>query len=313
MLIMPSIFNFKLDLNDPTTFWAGTANAFFVGLAIFGTDQELVQRLLTVQTRKKSQQAIISTIFASLPMLCIYLSIGTLLYVFYANQPSLAPAEAKGVLSHFAVHELPAGFKGLILAAVILASIDSPLASLSSSFVMDIYKPLINSTGSGRHYLFISRAGVVGFGIVLAFIAFACKPIQSVLWFAFQVLAVTGPALLGVFLYGIFSPKVSFNGRMLAVLGILIMVPIGVYGAATWVVWVVAGSLIIVLQGLRVISSRYPAMSNTMAMVLTSSLMLAILLLGKAEYLKLAWSWLIVIGTFMTFLTAYLLDSKKPL
>jgi len=37
-----NVFNFKLNLNDPTTFWAGTANAFFIGLAVFGTDQELM-------------------------------------------------------------------------------------------------------------------------------------------------------------------------------------------------------------------------------------------------------------------------------
>ncbi|MDD5135469.1 MAG: hypothetical protein PHP01_08680, partial [Phycisphaerae bacterium] len=45
-----SVFNFDFNLNDPTTFWAGTANAFFIGLAVFGTDQELMQRILTVET-----------------------------------------------------------------------------------------------------------------------------------------------------------------------------------------------------------------------------------------------------------------------
>jgi SSS family solute:Na+ symporter len=139
-----SIFKFDFNLNDPTTFWAGTANAFFIGLAIFGTDQELMQRLLTVKTRKKSQNAIFLTIAAALPILCIYLAIGTLLYVFFRQNPqALQPDKAKEVLSHFTANFLPAGLKGLILSAIILASIDSPLSSLSSSFVMDIYRPLI--------------------------------------------------------------------------------------------------------------------------------------------------------------------------
>ncbi|OHB54363.1 MAG: hypothetical protein A2Y07_07840 [Planctomycetes bacterium GWF2_50_10] len=310
---MLSVFNFKPDLNDPTTFYAGTANAFFVGLAVFGTDQELVQRLLTVETRKKSQNAIISTIFASLPMLCIYLCIGTLIYIFYANHPVLAPqaGHVKEVLSYFAVHQLPAGLKGFLLAAIILASIDSPLASLSSSFMMDIYKPLIKKTANANHYLLVSRAGIVGFGLVLAVIAYACQPIKSVLWFAFQLISITGPALLGVFLYGIFGPKKTLAGDIFAYLALIGIAMVGCYGAKWHVIFGSAIALMIVIEGLMLISRKRPQYSNIFAMALTAISMLTILLLVNAEYLKLAWSWLIVLGTAMTVVTAYLLDEKS--
>jgi SSS family transporter len=212
-----SIFNFSLNLNDPTTFWAGVANAFFIGLAIFGTDQELVQRLLTVDTRRTSQRTIISTIFASFPITCIYLFIGTLLFVFYKQNPQIAgPAQTKEVLSSFVANVLPYGLKGLVLATIILASIDSPLSSLASSFVTDIYRPLINPSASEKHYLLISRAGVAGFGIVLAAIAFACQPVQSILWFAFQIVSVTGGAMLGIFLLGVLTNCKSNRANVVA-------------------------------------------------------------------------------------------------
>ncbi len=212
-----SLFNFNLNLNDPTTFWAGTANAFFIGLAIFGADQELVQRLLTVDTRKSSQRAIISTIFASLPLVCIYLFIGTLLFVFYKQNPQITgPTQIKEVLSNFTANVLPAGLKGLVLAAIILASIDSPLSSLSSSFITDIYRPLINRSASEKHYLFVSRAAVVCFGVILALIAFACRPVQSILWFAFQIVSVTGGAALGIFLLGILTNCKSNRTNIIA-------------------------------------------------------------------------------------------------
>jgi solute:Na+ symporter, SSS family len=263
-----SIFNFDFNLNDPTTFWAGTANAFFLCLAIFGTDQELVQRLLTVDTRKTSQKAIISTIFASLPITVIYLTIGTLLFVFYKLNPAaLAPAEAKTVLSHFVVNVLPAGLKGLILAAVILASIDSPLASLSASFVTDIYRPLINRAASERHYLFVSRAGVVCFGLVLAIIAFVCQPIQTLLWFAFQIISVTGGSLLGIFLLGVFTKPVTDNRQ-------------------------------------KVISNN---LSNIIAMTTSALCMATLLILSELKIVPIAWSWLIVFGTILTFTLAYVL------
>jgi Na+/proline symporter len=46
-----STFHFKFDLQDASTFWAWLAGGFFIGLVSFGTDQEMVQRLLTVDTR----------------------------------------------------------------------------------------------------------------------------------------------------------------------------------------------------------------------------------------------------------------------
>jgi SSS family transporter len=214
-----SVFNFNLNLNDPTTFWAGTANAFFIGLAVFGTDQEMVQRLLTVKTRKKSQKTILSTIVASFPILCLYLGIGTLFYVFYQQNPEVVqPDKAKEVLSHFVTNSLPMGLKGLLLSAIILASIDSPLSSLSSSFVTDIYKPLIRKSATEKHYLFISRSGVVGFGLILGMIALACDPVENILWFAFQIFSVTGGATLGIFLLGVLTKRKSNWANVLAMI-----------------------------------------------------------------------------------------------
>jgi solute:Na+ symporter, SSS family len=253
-----SIFKFDLDMNNPTTFWAGTANAFFIGLAVFGTDQELMQRLLTVKTRKSSQKAIISTIAAGLPVLCIYLGIGTLLYVIYQQNPCIAhPEKAKEVFSHFIANSLPAGLKGLMLSAIILASIDSPLSSLSSSFVTDIYRPLINKSATEKHYLLISRIGIIVFGFILAIIAFACQPVQNILWFAFEIISVTGGATLGVFLLGVLTKRESNYG-------------------------------------------------NIAAMIISTISMAALLLLSHGGYIKLAWSWLIVLGTVMTLILGYL-------
>lgn len=214
-----STFNFKLDLKDASTFWAYLASGFFIGLASFGTDQEMVQRLLTVETRKSSQKTIISTIVTVLPVYWLYLLVGTLLYVFYQQNPSLSlPAELKGILPHFARNVLPAGLRGLVLGAIFMASIDSPLSSLSSSFVMDIYRPLIRRGASEKHYLLVSRVAVVGFGLILAAIAAACAPVENILWFAFQILSITGGPMLGVFLLGLLTQRKANLANILAML-----------------------------------------------------------------------------------------------
>ncbi len=253
-----SVFNFKFDLNNPTTFWAGSTNAFFIGLAVFGTDQELMQRLLTVRTRKTSQKTIFMTILAALPILCVYLGIGTLLYVFYQQNPDIAqPVRTKEVLSHFVTNSLPTGLKGLMLSAIILASIDSPLSSLASSFVTDIYRPLIKKAATEKHYLIVSRAGVATFGVILGIIAFACEPVKNVLWFAFEIFSLTGGATLGIFLLG-------------------------------------------------VLTKRKTTFGNVIAMVISTLSMTILLLLSHKGHIKLAWSWLIVVGTILTLILSYL-------
>ncbi|MHC4749981.1 MAG: sodium:solute symporter family transporter [Planctomycetota bacterium] len=204
-----STFYFKFDLKDASTFWAFLISGFFIGLVSFGTDQEMVQRLLTVETRKSSQKTIISTIFTVLPVYWLYLLVGTLLFVFYQqNAASLSrPEELKEILPHFARNVLPAGLKGLVLGAIFMASVDSPLSSLSSSFVTDIYRPLIRRHATEKHYLLVSRIGVVGFGLVLAGIAVACAPVENILWFAFQILSITGGPMLGAFLLGLLTKR----------------------------------------------------------------------------------------------------------
>ncbi len=214
-----STLNFKLALNEPTTFWAFSASGFFIGLVSFGTDQEMVQRLLTVKTRKGSQKTIISTIITVLPVYWLYLLVGTLLYVFYQQNSSLVlPQELKEILPHFTRNVLPNGLKGLVLGAIFMASIDSPLSSLSSSFVTDIYRPLIHRHASEKHYLLVSRISVVGFGLVLAGIAAAFAPVKNILWFAFQILSLTGGPMLGVFLLGLLTRRKANRTNILAML-----------------------------------------------------------------------------------------------
>jgi len=259
-----STFHFKFDLKDASTFWAWLASGFFMGMVSFGTDQEMVQRLLTVETRKSSQKTIISTILAALPVYWLYLIVGTLLFVFYSQNSSLSlPEDLKEIFPHFARTVLPAGLKGLVLGAIVMASIDSPLSSLASSFVSDIYRPLIRRGACERHYLLVSRIAVVGFGLVLAGIAFGCAPVKNILWFAFQILSLTGGPMLGVFLLGL-------------------------------------------------LTRRRANFANIPAMLVSTGVCLVLLLMIYKGKLNLGWTWLIVIGTAITFGLAYLWGPTTP-
>ena len=156
---------------------------------------------------------------------------------------------------------MPPFMRGLMLAAMVLASIDSPLGSLTSSFVTDIYRPVIFKSGTERHYLFVSRVCVVIFGIILAFIAYFFSHFEKFLWLAFKIGGVTYGSLLGVFLLGL-------------------------------------------------LTKRRCNRVNVVAMALSALGMLVLLILSEKNIFPLGWTWLLLIGTFLTFATGWIFGKK---
>jgi SSS family solute:Na+ symporter len=194
-------------LTDPNIVWVAVLNGFVGSMAAFGTDHDLMQRLLTVETRAESQKTLSLTPLGTLLTLAIYLSLGSALYTFYAQHPGLPVPRADEILPHFVQQVMPAALRGLMLAAIVLASIDSPLGSLAASFVTDIYRPLLSPDRSERHYLMVSRVSVVLFGIVLGVLAYAFSAFDGILWLAFKIAGVTFGSLLGVFLLGLLTRR----------------------------------------------------------------------------------------------------------
>lgn len=75
-------------LSDPSIVWLALLNGIVGSTAAFGTDHDLMQRLLTVETRKQSQRTLALTPLGTLVTLAIYLSIGAGLFTYYAQHPS---------------------------------------------------------------------------------------------------------------------------------------------------------------------------------------------------------------------------------
>jgi Na+/proline symporter len=166
-----------------------------------------MQRLLTVETRRRSQLTLSLTPLGTLLTLIIYLGLGAGLYTFYAQHPELPVSRPDEILPHFVQQAMPAVLRGLMLSAIVLASIDSPLGSLAASFVTDIYRPLLVRDRPERHYLLVSRLSVAGFGLILGVLAHAFSAFDRILWLAFKIAGVTFGSLLGVFLLGLVSKR----------------------------------------------------------------------------------------------------------
>ena len=234
-------------LTDQNIVWVALLNGLIGSMAAFGTDHDLMQRLLTVETRRESQWTLSLTPLGTLVTLAIYLGLGAALYTFYAQHPGLPVSRPDEILPHFVRQVMPAVLRGLMLSAIVLASIDSPLGSLSASFVTDIYRPLLVRSAPERHYLLVSRVAVVVFGLVLGAIAHFFSAFDRILWLAFKIAGVTFGSLLGVFLLGLLSRRRVADGANVAAMIVMALVNLALLVLSEKQVVVFAWSWLVIL------------------------------------------------------------------
>jgi Na+/proline symporter len=208
------VFNFTASLTDETFFWLIAAQAFFQTLAAIGTDQDMTQRLLTCPDVRKAQRSTIGNALIGLPLVCGFLTVGVLLFLYYRQfvDASLPNANDK-VFAHFIATAIPAGMKGLIIAALLSASmgsLDSASQSLATSAVVDLVRPFRRRARSDRHDLWLARGFVVFFCVLLGGLAIYFgqrEDFQKLIYNAFAITSVVLGPMLGVFLLAVSTER----------------------------------------------------------------------------------------------------------
>ena len=234
-------------LTEPNIWWVAVLNGFVGSMAAFGTDHDLMQRLLTVETRRESQRTLAVTPLGTLLTLFIYLGLGAGLFAFYAQHPHLPVSRPDDIVPHFVGQIMPPFLRGFMLSAIVIASIDSPLGSLAASFVTDIYRPLLVRNRSEQHYLFVSRASVVVFGVVLAVLAYAFSFFSQILWLAFKIAGVTFGSLLGVFLLGLLTTRPIADRANVIAMIVMALVNLGLLTLSETKILVFAWSWLVIV------------------------------------------------------------------
>ena len=75
--------DFSFDPDSRYTFWSGITGGTFLALAYFGTDQSQVQRYLSGQTLAQSRLGLLMNGLLKVPMQCLILMTGVMVFVFY--------------------------------------------------------------------------------------------------------------------------------------------------------------------------------------------------------------------------------------
>jgi SSS family solute:Na+ symporter len=119
----------------------------------------------------------------------------------------------------FVIRFLPAGLVGLILAAILSASMSSSAAELSalaSVTVIDIYKRLGRPNASERHYLIVSRLATVFWGLYAISFAQIANNLGSFIEAVNKMGSLFYGAILGMFLIAFYFKKIRSNATFVA-------------------------------------------------------------------------------------------------
>ena len=169
-------------------------------------DQNYVQKYCSVPTERDAKRSVWIAMLIYIPLTAIFLYIGTALFAFYSpGGHELGEGITKGeqIFPYYIATQVPAGFKGLIIAAIIAAAmstVDSALNCSATVLLLDFYKrylnPNITEVASVRFLRLATVVwGVLGTGAALLMIR--ARSILDVWW---QISGIFGGALLGLFL-----------------------------------------------------------------------------------------------------------------
>jgi SSS family transporter len=206
-------------LAEPYTIFAAVIGSTFFTMATHGTDQDMVQRLLTAPNPAKSRLSLILSGLADIPIALAFLSVGILLYLFYHQPTNGVPnVPDNNILAHFIVFNLPVGLRGLIIAGVLatmMGSTSAALNALATSFTTDFYLPYLNPSADERASVHVARLSTLIFGLLMVVVGTLAAysvlhdPRLTIIPLAIGILGYTYGSLLGVFLLGMLSSRLG--------------------------------------------------------------------------------------------------------
>ncbi|MBV9611298.1 MAG: sodium/solute symporter, partial [Acidobacteriaceae bacterium] len=208
------LFDFRFSLTPAFfqrtySFWAGLLGGCFLTTASHGTEQLLVQRLLSARNEGDSRLALFSSWIVVFLQFALFLTIGVLLYVYYRETGQQAPAVPERTYPDFIWTHLPVGLAGLSIAAILAAAmsnLSAALNALASTTIMDFFRPL-RPNEPERLYLQLARWATVLWCVILFAVGLAARHWGRILEAGLSIASVLYGALLGVFLLGVLTRR----------------------------------------------------------------------------------------------------------
>jgi Na+/proline symporter len=225
-------------LGNEYTIWAALLGSVFTTMATHGTDQDMVQRMLTAKDHHKARLALVLSGLVDIPVAMGFLFIGILIYVFYQLHPDPnLPTKNPEIFSYYILHQLPSGARGLLIAGVLataMGSLSTALNALATSFTQDFWVPWWGRGADQHRIVRAVRWSTVVFAVLLAAVGtitaavVVYSPHARIIPIVLGVFGYTYGSLLGIFLLGLTTKdRGTERGNLIAMLA-------GFVGVAVW-------------------------------------------------------------------------------
>ena len=197
------------------TWWVVILGGLANNLISYTSDQTVIQRYLTTSDEKSAARGILTNGIMSVIVTIAFFTIGTGLYTFFKTHPAeldFTMAKGDAIFPFFMMSQMPQGVAGLLIAAIFAATmstIASNINSVSTAFTVDLWSK-IKGDGKAVSVKTARIAGIIAgmLGMAIAWLM-ATVDIQSLLDYFNTILGLLSGAIGGLFLMGIFFPRIG--------------------------------------------------------------------------------------------------------
>ncbi|HEX5216699.1 MAG TPA: sodium:solute symporter [Vicinamibacterales bacterium] len=240
------VFNLSTDPRAIYTLWAGVAGGIALTLATHGTDQFLVQRLLSARSQRHAQVGLVLSGVLVFAQFVLFLIVGAMLFTYYQHVPAPVLGRSDEILPRFVVTSLSGGVAGFIVAAIVAAALSPSLNSMAAATVNDFYRPYVAPQASDAELMRIARRATVFWGLIQIAVALASQLMdRSVLDAGLAVLSLSSGPVLGAFLVGVLTRGVDERAMLSGMIaGVAVLAVMWWTGAVAWTWYALVGAAV---------------------------------------------------------------------
>jgi SSS family transporter len=245
-----TVFDLSFEPTKIYTLWAGLAGGIALTLATHGTDQFLVQRLLSAESPKGAARGLVLSGFIVFAQFTMFLLIGALLYAYHQHVPLTAALPRNDmILPRFIVDHLPHGLIGFIIAAIVAAALSPSINAMAATTINDFYLRYTKTPPTDERLLALSKRFTIMWGIVQLIVGLGAQWLdQSVLDAGLGVLSLTTGPVLGAFLVGVATRRVGAAAMIAGMtVGGLVLVVLWWNALVGWTWFALIGSAVTAL------------------------------------------------------------------
>ena len=237
------------------SFWGGVLGGGFLTTASHGTEQLIVQRLLSAGSERQSRAALLGSWIVIAVQFSLFLIVGVCLFTLYRDHGWQSPVVSDSIYPRFIWEQLPFGASGLVIAAILAAAmsnLSAALNALASTTILDLFRPFSDKASQTTEAVWLARArwATIAWGAILLGVAMLARHWGGVLEAGLGIASIIYGSLLGVFLLGLLTRRATEMGAMLGMCaGLAVTLYVRFFTPIAWTWYLMIGTLTTFLIG----------------------------------------------------------------